>query len=274
MSNVINFNAREFKFDSTCGSNVGSRMVVSGKDGRIIELYEIGDWNWAWTQIKCTKQLEPNTDYVFRFAMTGGHNDTEDAVSQLIIYNDEDWDDRFTYPLDKSRFKPLFSKRDESGLLRVYEIPFTTGSTGAVTFIIVAQHAVARFMPALDNEAYSEMENLTYEQWWDERKKSFDTREDFGGWSNIDLSGAVISSGRMLKKILEKIPFGANIDLSGAVINDDGDEFEDGDSNKDTRSNPKMNEAVERIKAQYEAAPEGSAEKDALREALETLLRY
>ena len=35
-----------------------------------------------------------------------------------------------------------------------------------------------------------------------------------------------------------------------------------------------MNEAIERIRAQYEAAPEGSAEKFALKEALETLQRY
>ena len=277
MSNVINFNAREFKFDSTCDSNVGSRMVVNDKNGKVVEMYEIGDWNWSWTQIKCTKQLEPNTDYIFRFAMTGGHNDTNDAVSQFIIFEDNNWDDRFTYPLDKSRFKPLFSKRDESGLLRVYEIPFTTGETGNVTFLIVAQHAVAKFMPALENDAYAELEDLTYEQWWAERNKSFEADENsnnFGSWRNIDLSGAVISSGRMLKKILEKVPFGANIDLSGAVIDDNGDddEFDADDFSKTPHG--RMNEAIERIRAQYEAAPEGSAEKFALKEALETLQRY
>ncbi len=274
MSNVINFNAREFKFDPST-DNAGSRMVVSDKSRNTVELYEIGDWNWSWTQIKCTKQLDPNTAYVFRFAMTGGYNDTGDAVSQFIIFEDESWDDRFTYPLDKSRFKPLFSKRCDDGLLRVYEIPFTTGETGNVTMLIIAQHAVARFMPALENEAYSEMEDLTYEQWWNERTNRFETDEsfnNFNGWRNIDLSGAVISSGRLLKKILEKVPFGANIDLSGAVIDDNGEDFDDDDFSKSVHTG--MNEAIERIMAQYEAAPEGSAEKFALKEALETLQRY
>ena len=274
MSNVINFNAREFKFDSTCDSNVGSRMVINDKTGNVVELYEIGDWNWSWTQIKCTKQLEPNTNYVFRFAMTGGHNDTNDAVSQFIIYEDNNWDDRFTYPLDKSRFKPLFSKRDESGLLRVYEISFTTGETGNITFLIVAQHAVARFMPALENDAYAELEDLTYEQWWAERNQSFETGENFNSfnsWRNIDLSGAVINGGRLLKKILENVPFGVNVDLSGAVIDDNGEDDDDSDDYNFAKSG--MNEAIQRVRAQYEAAPEGSAEKFALKEVLETLQR-
>ena len=278
MSNVINFNAREFSFDTNCESNVGSRTVISGKDGKAIELYEIGDWYWSWTQIKSTKQLEPNTDYIFRFAMTGGYNDTNDAVSQFIVFEDNDWDDRFTYPLDKSRFKPVLSKRDESGLLRVYEIPFTTGETGNVTFLIIAQHAVARFMSALENDAYAELEDLTYEQWWTERSKALETEAEensnnWSNWRNVDLSGAVISSGRVLKKILEKVPFGANIDLSGAVIDDNGDDEFDADDFSKT-PHVRMNEAIERIRAQYEAAPEGSAEKFALKEALETLQRY
>lgn len=227
MSNVINFNAREFKLDASCESNVGSRMIVTDVNGGNIEIFEIGDWHWAWTQIKCTKQLEPNTDYIFRFAMTGGINDTNDAVSQFIIYSDENWEDRYVYPLDKSRFKPVLSKRGEGGLLRVYEVPFNSGESGNISFILVAQHAVARFMPALDNEAYSEMEDLTYEQLWNERIKPIDKPEvtvDDGNYDSdngsIDLSGAVMSRST-LNAILERAKFGCNIDLSGAVISEE-----------------------------------------------------
>lgn len=227
MSNVINFNAREFKLDASCESNVGSRMIVTDVNGGNTEIFEIGDWRWAWTQIKCTKQLEPNTDYIFRFAMTGGINDTQDAVSQFVIYSDENWEDRYVYPLDKSRFKPVLSKRGEGGLLRVYEIPFNSGESGNVSFMLIAQHAVARFMPALDNEAYSEMEDLTYEQLWSERFKPTNKSEvtvDDGDCDNdngsIDLSGAVMSRST-LNAILERAKFGCDIDLSGAVISEE-----------------------------------------------------
>lgn len=240
MSNVINFNAREFKFDETCESKAGSRILVTDGFGNNIEQFEIGDWNWTWTQIACEKRLEKNTDYVFRFAMTGGHNDTEDAVSQFIIVPRteggnliDDWDDRWVYPLDKSRFKPVLSKRDDSGMIRVYEIPFNSGDSGIVRLMFVAQHAVARFMQAYENEKYAELEDLTYEQWLDERRNNIDGCDECG-WNNgnINLSGAVISE-NALNKIMEKVTSGANINLSGAVIGDDfDDEGEDFDYEK------------------------------------------
>lgn len=77
MSNVINFSAREFRFDKTCKENTGTRAFITTALGNT-EAYEIGDWGWKWTQIFCEKKLEKNTDYIFRFAMTGGHNDTDD----------------------------------------------------------------------------------------------------------------------------------------------------------------------------------------------------
>ena len=85
MSNVINFSAREFRFDKTCEDNTGIRAVITTSQGNT-EAYEIGDWSWSWTQIFCDKKLEKNTDYIFRFAMTGGHNDTDDEVSLAEIY--------------------------------------------------------------------------------------------------------------------------------------------------------------------------------------------
>lgn len=223
MSNVINFNAREFRFDEAV-ENAGSRMFITAEDGSSTEIFEIGDWCWKWSQIRCTKQLEPNMDYIFRFAMTGGYNDTDDAVSQFIIYSDENWDDRSVYPLDRSRFKPVLSKRRENGLLRVYEIPFNSGKSGVITFLIIAQHAVAAFMPALDNEAYSDLEDLSYEQWRSERqeaRKANENRTNGGSeFAKLDLSGAVISKS-IMNELIEKMPFGAHIDLSGAVISED-----------------------------------------------------
>ena len=42
MSNVINFSAREFRFDKTCEDNTGIRAVITTSQGNT-EAYEIGD---------------------------------------------------------------------------------------------------------------------------------------------------------------------------------------------------------------------------------------
>lgn len=172
MSNVINFNAREFRFGETFTENVGVRAFITTSFGNT-EVYEIGDWRWSWSQIYCEKKLERNTDYVFRFAMTGGYNDTYDAVSLAEIYAldgyknmTEAWENRFSYALQKSRFEPVVSKRDKkNGLLRVFEIPFNSGESENWRFVLIAQHAVACFFAPRDISEYDMLEDFTYEQW-------------------------------------------------------------------------------------------------------------
>ena len=84
MSKVINFNTRDFVFDATCKVNRGFRGFVTTPNGNE-EIWEIGDWNW--TQIiTVLKGLEPDTDYVFRFAMTLGHNDDNREESLVNIF--------------------------------------------------------------------------------------------------------------------------------------------------------------------------------------------
>ena len=153
MSNVINFNAREFSVDN------GKRLIVTGIDGKNVELHEIGkDYYTSYTS--CEKQLEPNTDYVFRFAMIGGYEENAKSVSELNISLTDTWSDSYTYELLKSRFKPIISTRDEEKkLLRVYEIPFTTNETGKVKIKFVAYDVATRIMPALENEAYINKDN-------------------------------------------------------------------------------------------------------------------
>lgn len=207
MSKAIDFNAREFRFDKECTSNVGSRMFVTDFKGDNTEQFEIGDWKWSWTQIRCEKFLEKNTDYLFRFAMTGGHNDTDDAVSQLIIFFDEDWEERYVYPLNKSRFRPAVSKRDESGLLRVFEVPFNTGDAEKTTFMLIAQHAVARFFAPCELSAYSGLEDMTYSQWWEDRQRQLhggslnSFGSDFGRFVENKVSRAVDKVSKAADKV-------------------------------------------------------------------------
>lgn len=184
MSKVINFNARDFAFDASCESNVGFRGYVTTALGNE-EVWEIGSWNWDWTQI-CANigGLEKNMDYVFRFAMTLGHNDDNREESLVHIhYNDGDgkqaWEDRFTYCIRMSRFKPVLSKRDpeEDTMIRVFELPFNTGDHTDFRIVIVSQHAVARFFTARENAAYEELEDLNYAQWREQRTAFLNARK-------------------------------------------------------------------------------------------------
>ena len=85
MSKVINFNAREFVLDKSIeGNNAGERVFITTPLGSA-EVWEIGDWEWNWSQIVTQMTLQKNTDYILRFAMLGGINDTGDAVLQAVI---------------------------------------------------------------------------------------------------------------------------------------------------------------------------------------------
>ena len=54
-------------------------------------------------------------------------------------------------------------------MLRVFELPFNTGDHENWRIIIVAQHAIARFFTPKENDYYSELEDLNFEQWRRER---------------------------------------------------------------------------------------------------------
>ena len=202
MSKVIDFNTRNFKFEDTCKSNVGFRGFVSTGFGNE-EIWEIGDCGWNWTQIATVlKGLEKNTDYVFRFAMTLGHNDDNQEESLVHIFRSypdatlesvnsqstsEDvtekrkkaWEDRYTYCIKQSRFKPVISKRDkdEDTMLRIFELPFNTEDSENWKIVIVSNHAIARFFKAREPQAYSDLEDLSYEQWRKQRTAKLIAKE-------------------------------------------------------------------------------------------------
>lgn len=291
MSIVIDFNAREFSFDPSCENNVGSRMFISNEDGSSIEAFELGDWEWAWSQIKSERTLERDTDYVFRFAVTGGYNDTNDAVSRFIMVPDDCWEDRYVYQLSQSAFKPVLSKRNpaDGGLLRIYEIPFQTGKHESWRFVFAAQHAAARFMPAGELGSYASFEDYTYEAWWQDRREQMKQgrgKNDSGNSSdmNLDLSGAVISE-QALYNLLAKVGSSSgrvNLDLSGACVSDNGDlrrnvpgmdsDMEEGkDKGNSALQRIGLKTTYDAIKLYYDSLPDDSDQKKMLETELETL---
>lgn len=191
MSKIINFYPRDFRFDPDCVSNAGQRIMISTDDGTI-EMFEIGDWNWNWTQIIRDIDVEPHTDYIFRFAMNGGHNDSKDEICQVMLFPEGGWEDRYVFPLEKSRFKPVLSKKlDESEagcdtFLRIYDIPFSTEEHTRFRIMLVAQHCVARFYPAKDLTAYADMEDQTWEEWYHARMERLHGKKNKKGKDNFE----------------------------------------------------------------------------------------
>ena len=190
MSKVINFNAREFRLNKTTFDDIddkgrvvrsnrnvfGERKFITTSLGSF-EMWEIGNWSWDWTQIMSEKKLEKNTDYIFRFAMLGGYCDTFDATSKVIVYTTDGyetdeaaWEDRMVFEIAQSRYEPIISKRDKTGLLRVFEIPFSTGEKENWRIVFVAMHAVAYFFAVQDNSVYEKLEDYTYDDWRRERE--------------------------------------------------------------------------------------------------------
>lgn len=226
MSNVINFNARDFHFNTLCGNNAGAKMFITDESGKNVECFTIGDWNWSWTEIMSTKKLGANTEGVFRFELHGGYNSTNDATSRfsVIAHKDEvpteaERADGCVYKIDKSSYQPLLSKKKPNGeLLRVYEIPFSTGDCEYITFIFTAMHAEQTMLPAKDNESYADMEDMAYEQLYFRQADRCCSTDG----SSINMSGAMISE-KEFADMLESIGDGCNVAFNcGTVTRSEG----------------------------------------------------
>lgn len=174
MSKVIDFNARKFRFDETCKSsdgtpvNAGQRAFVTTSAGNA-EVWEIGDWRWTWSQIRQDLTLEPNTDYVFRVAVEGGVCDTNDMTTVAHIVPKDNWDERYSFLLDHDKFRPVICKNADGGLVRVFELPFSTGDCTEWTILLAAQHAVTRFFAPVDADALGNYSDTNYWYWWEHR---------------------------------------------------------------------------------------------------------
>ena len=228
MGKLLEFRARDFHVDTAIENCVAERRIVTLL-GQTTEHFIIGDWQWHWSQIYSDRTLEANTDYVFRFAVRYGMCDTHDEVLRCIVVPAGKWDDRYVYDLAMSRYQPVHSKEigADGGLLRIFEIPFSTGDCTEWKIMLVSAHCETWISPVPAEEAYAALPDLSFEELWQRAAKLEQTNDsgDFddisiGTGASVDLSGAVISA-RMLNQILRQVDAGAHIDLSGAVINDD-----------------------------------------------------
>lgn len=229
MSKVIDFDPRDFKADKSCENNVIAKYFVTDKDGENVIAYSIGNWNWDWTQICCDKKLEKNTDYVFRFVIVGGYCNTCNETSRFEIVpmpdgslTDEAYEDRYTYDLAQNRYKPVLCKKTDEGMLRLFEIPFSTFDCEDFRFVFIAMHAVATLYAPKEFSAYADLEDTNFDQLRDEINSK--NSEDNSANVVMDFTGAHVTRSTVTD-LLTMARFGKSenvcIDFTGAFIEDD-----------------------------------------------------
>lgn len=152
--NRLFFNAREWSFNKDCQKNVGSRSFMQGPDGIISEAFTIGDWGYNWTEIVTKSLILPKKMlHTFTFWLNGGENDNNNEVCRLEIIFNNDYENRYTYNLNRNFIKPL---KKVNGW-ELYEIPFITDDNEYTQLRFVAQRAYMTVLNAKPKEQYADL---------------------------------------------------------------------------------------------------------------------
>lgn len=160
--NKLYFNAREWSFNPLCESNKGERCFITDFNGKLTEVYTIGDWGWNWTCIESKHLiLEKNTEHSFVFWLNGGENDQNDEVCQLVVIFNNDEDTKQIYKLNRNYIK---TKKCHEGWY-FYEITFTTGDNEYTQLKFECMRSHMAIMPAKDFEEYKDLEDTVYENY-------------------------------------------------------------------------------------------------------------
>ncbi|MBP0985058.1 MAG: hypothetical protein J6A19_15170 [Oscillospiraceae bacterium] len=155
--NRLLFNAREWSFNKDCQKNVGSRSFMQGPDGIISEAFTIGDWGYNWTEIVTKSLILPkHTLHTFTFWLNGGENDNNNEVCRLEIIFNNDYENRYTYNLNRNFIKPLKKCRG----WELYEIPFITADNEYTQLRFVAQRAYMTVLNAKPASEYADLPEI------------------------------------------------------------------------------------------------------------------
>lgn len=140
--NYILFNPRNWSFEQTHNNNQNSfgfsgfgrsngfsqsfpaeRSFINDFDGDLIESLMFGDWNTSYARaVSKELSLLPDTEYCFVFWLNGGENDSGSEICRLQIAFGGNWDDCYTYKLNRNYIKPVLHKDG----WELYSIPFRT----------------------------------------------------------------------------------------------------------------------------------------------------
>ncbi len=140
--NYILFNPRNWSFEQTQNNtqnNFGfsgygrnnsfsqplpaERSFINDFDGGLVESLMFGDWNAPYVRaVSKELALTPDTEYRFVFWLNGGENDKNSEVCRLQIAFGGNWDDCYTYKLNRNYIKPVLHRDG----WELYSIPFRT----------------------------------------------------------------------------------------------------------------------------------------------------
>lgn len=137
--NYIFFNPRNWSFDQMQNNNQHSfgygrnngfsqsfpaeRSFINDFDGSLVESLMFGDWNTSYARaVSKELSLLPDTEYCFVFWLNGGENDKNSEVCRLQISFGGNWEDCYTYKLNRNYIKPVLHKDG----WELYSIPFRT----------------------------------------------------------------------------------------------------------------------------------------------------
>lgn len=224
MSQIFEFSARDFVNDFSLENSIAERRVITLL-GKTTEEFILGNDQFDWSQLVNDVVLEPNTDYIFRFAVTGGTRTEGEFFSRFLIVPGNHWDDRYDFDLAQNSFMPAVCKSLGDDLLRVFEVPFHTEEQPDFRIMFISWHCVTKILPAPTEEQLAELPDCTYEEWLTAAKQraaeAAGPERLFG--STIDLSGAVMTLAQ-LDALLTRIGAGSNINMSNIRLVDAPDE--------------------------------------------------
>ena len=137
--NYIFFNPRNWSFNQMQNNNQNSfdygrnngfsksfpaeRSFINDFDGSLVESLMFGDWNTSYARaVSKELSLLPDTEYCFVFWLNGGENESGSEICRLQIAFGGNWDDCYTYKLNRNYIKPVLHKDG----WELYSIPFRT----------------------------------------------------------------------------------------------------------------------------------------------------
>ena len=146
-------------------SNRCERYMYQSPDGKMTEIYSLGDWNGNWSEIRSRFiPVDKDTDYTFVFWLNGGENDRYNEVCRMIaVYTDseeqnipdEEWRGNYIYKLNRGGVKPI--KNIDGWYLFAIELPKPDKRFLELRF--AAQNAPMALKTAEEPSAYENLED-------------------------------------------------------------------------------------------------------------------
>lgn len=154
--NRIYFNAREWNIVSDSASSKGERTFVTDFENGLSEAYCIGDKTQNVTEIG-TKQLvlEKNTKYTFYFWVKIDRNLRNEAVCQLQIVYNGDFENRRVYVLSNGNIR---AAKTVDGW-QLFEIPFVTEDNEFTQLRFMAKQSVCSIIPGKEASNYASLKD-------------------------------------------------------------------------------------------------------------------